>query len=100
MDDEGISGLAKASHASFNRTVGRSHFASAHCVDGDFAQGFSRPAWRAVHIGVFKVEPLSDAVNKRWLEEDCPGRRIPEDEKAGANARHIEPIFKLKPTPT
>jgi hypothetical protein len=45
----------------------------------NFAQRIDGPDWRAVHIGVFRVELLADAVNKRWREEECPRRRDPDD---------------------
>ena len=45
----------------------------------NFAQRIDDPDWRAVHIGVFRVELLADAVNKRWREEECPRRRDPDD---------------------
>jgi hypothetical protein len=50
----------------------------------DFAQGIGGCGWRAVYIGVFKVEVLADAVRKRWLKEECPRQRLPTDEKARA----------------
>ena len=46
----------------------------------DFAQGIDGSDWRAVYIGVFKVQLLADAVNERWLNEECPKRRLPDDD--------------------
>jgi hypothetical protein len=48
----------------------------------DFAQGIDGSGWRAVYIGVFKVELLADAVNERWLNEECPKQRLPDDDEA------------------
>jgi hypothetical protein len=48
----------------------------------DFAQGIDGSAWRAVYIGVFKVELLANAVNERWLNEECPKQRLPNDDQA------------------
>jgi hypothetical protein len=48
----------------------------------DFAQGIDGSAWRAVYIGLFKVELLADAVNERWLNEECPKQRLPDDDQA------------------
>lgn len=53
----------------------------------DFAQGVDDSDWRAAYIGVFKVELLADAVNERWLKEECPRRRVPEDDIARATLR-------------
>jgi hypothetical protein len=53
----------------------------------DFAQGIDGLDWRAVHIGVFKVELLPDAVSSRWLEEECPRYLLPDDDIARAT-RH------------
>ena len=53
----------------------------------DFAKGIDGFDWRAVYLGVFKVELLSDAVNKRWLEEQCPKSRLPDDESARATRK-------------
>jgi len=54
-----------------------------HCraCGRDFAFGIDGPRWRAVYIGVFRVEPLSEAVSQRWLEE-CPKQWLLEDDKA------------------
>ena len=53
----------------------------------DFALGIDGLDWRAVYIGVFKVELLADGVSARWLEEDCPKHRLPYDDIARAT-RH------------
>ncbi len=50
----------------------------------DFAQGIGGMDWHAVYIGVFKVEPLADAVSKRWMQEECPRCRLPGDDIARA----------------
>lgn len=53
----------------------------------DFVQGIDGLDWRAVYIGVFRVELLADAVSKRWLEEECPRWRLADDDTARAT-RH------------
>jgi hypothetical protein len=64
MDDKGHLWSSERIPASFNMTVGRSHFASANCVDVTLRKDSGARAGARVQIGVFKVEPLSDAVNK------------------------------------
>ena len=53
-----------------------------HCVrcGRDFATELDGEHWQAVHIGVFRIEPLHENVSDRWLREACPMRRIPEDD--------------------
>jgi hypothetical protein len=46
----------------------------------EFAREPDQSAWRAVHVGVFRVEFLDNAANRRWISEPCPGR-LPEDER-------------------
>jgi len=53
----------------------------------DFAKGIDGLDWRAVYLGVFKVEVLADVVSAQWLEEDCPKRRLPADDIARATRR-------------
>jgi hypothetical protein len=57
------------------------------CCRRDFAQGIDGLDWRAVYLGVFKVEPLADAISSQWLEEECPKRRLPADDIARATRR-------------
>src|SRR5438270_3102056 len=35
--------------------------------------------WRAVHVQLTSFVDLDDATNARWLSEECPGHRLPED---------------------
>jgi len=55
-----------------------------HCslCGRDFALRMDGSNWRAVYIGVFRIKPLADPVNQRWLEEECPKERLPEDDIA------------------
>lgn len=53
----------------------------------DFAQGIGGLDWRAVYIGVFKIELLADAISSRWLEEDCPKYRRADDDIARTTRR-------------
>ena len=53
----------------------------------DFAQGLDGAGWQAVHAGVFTVELLAEAVNERWLAEDCPIRLTASDEEDRATRR-------------
>jgi hypothetical protein len=53
----------------------------------DFAQGIDGLDWRAVYIGVFKIEVLADAISSQWLEEDCPKRRLSADDIARTTGR-------------
>jgi hypothetical protein len=48
----------------------------------DFALGIDGLDWRAVYVGVFRVELLADVVNEQWLKEECPKQRLPGDDKA------------------
>jgi hypothetical protein len=43
--------------------------------------------WRAIYIAIFKVELLANVVTKRWLQEEFPRRRLPDDDVARAT-RH------------
>jgi hypothetical protein len=54
----------------------------------DFAKGIDGLDWRAVYVGVFKVELLADAVSARWLEEECPKSPLPDDATARATRRN------------
>ena len=60
----------------------------------DFAKGIDGLDWRAVYSGVFKVELLADAVSERWLKEECPKQRLPEDDMARRMRSELNP----KPT--
>jgi hypothetical protein len=54
----------------------------------DFAKGIDGLDWRAVYIGVFKVELLADAVSARWQEEECPRCCLPDDATARTTRRN------------
>ena len=54
----------------------------------DFAKGIDGLNWRAVYIGMFKVELLADAVSARWLEEECPKCRRSDDDLARATRKN------------
>jgi hypothetical protein len=45
----------------------------------DFAKGLDGADWCAVSIGALKVRRLDDAVSKQWMEEECRGRRLGDD---------------------
>ena len=51
----------------------------------DFALELDGSGWHAVYVGVFRVELLAEAVNRRWLSEDCPKKILPAD--AGDRAK-------------
>src|SRR6266404_4420872 len=53
----------------------------------DFALGLDGSGWRAVYIGIFKAELLAQAHSKRWLNEKCPGRQLPDDDAVRGLAR-------------
>jgi hypothetical protein len=40
----------------------------------DFAQSLNGGGWRAVYVGVLRIELLAECVNRRWLTEECPKR--------------------------
>ena len=47
----------------------------------DFSQGFSGLYdWRAVYVGVFRIEALVNTANSRWLAEACPGKVLESDD--------------------
>ena len=48
----------------------------------DFAQGLGGSDWCAVYLGAFKVEPLAKPASERWLKEECPKVRLPDDDFA------------------
>jgi hypothetical protein len=43
----------------------------------DFARLLNEGEWRAVHLGVLKFNLLNEETNRRWVSEDCPGKRLP-----------------------
>jgi hypothetical protein len=45
----------------------------------DFALGLTGSDWCAIYLGALKVEPLAKSANERWLNEKCPGIRLPSD---------------------
>ena len=53
----------------------------------DFAQGLDGSDWRSVYVAIFKVELLANAASERWLNEKCPGKRLPDDDVARGLAR-------------
>lgn len=55
----------------------------------DFAKGIDGLEWRAVYIGVFKVELLADTTSKRWLEEQCPRYQLAEDDTARTTRQEL-----------
>jgi hypothetical protein len=44
----------------------------------EFARESEQVAWKAVHVGVCRVEFLDVAVSRQWVSEPCRGR-LPED---------------------
>ena len=46
----------------------------------EFARESAEAAWKAAHVGVFRIDFLDDAVSRQWLSEPCPGRP-PEDQR-------------------
>ena len=47
----------------------------------DFARSLNEGEWRAVHVGVLEFHLLDKETTRRWVSEDCPGRRLPDDER-------------------
>jgi hypothetical protein len=45
----------------------------------DFGQGLDGGGWRAIYVGVLRIELLADSVNDRWLREPCPKQLLPSD---------------------
>jgi hypothetical protein len=46
----------------------------------DFAQGLDGEKWIPVYLGAFRVEPLGKIASDRWLSEQCPQKRMPDDD--------------------
>jgi hypothetical protein len=57
-----------------------SHFRCTSC-GRDFGQELDgrRGEWRAIYVGVLRVELLADSVNAKWLEKPCPKQLVPSD---------------------
>jgi hypothetical protein len=77
-----------------------------HCpvCEREFARASVDSNWRAVRVGPFRIEFLSDSVNEQWLSEVCarkPVEAVPEileQEQAEALPvirRHIRSTKKL-----
>jgi hypothetical protein len=69
------------------------HQRCARCAR-DFAFELDGSGWHAVYLGVFRVEPLDEKVNQRWLSEECPKQIVPADNvdratRQGADLRFI-----------
>jgi hypothetical protein len=52
-----------------------------HCVacGRDFVWDADREGWRAVHVSLLRFDFLDEEISRRWLAEECPGRRLPEE---------------------
>jgi hypothetical protein len=46
----------------------------------DFAHGLDGENWVPVYLGAFGVEPLGKAASQRWLNDECPKNRLPDDD--------------------
>jgi hypothetical protein len=60
----------------------------------DFARSLNEGEWRAVHVGVIEFHLLDKETTRRWVSEDCPGRRLPDDERihpGGPDDERIHP---------
>jgi hypothetical protein len=55
----------------------------------DFVKSLDDGEWRAVHVGVLKFDFLDEETTRRWVSEECPGRRLPGKKTASA-FRHRE----------
>jgi hypothetical protein len=51
------------------------------CLDcgRDFGQELDVGGWRAIYLGVLRVELLADSVNDRWLREPRPKKLLASD---------------------
>ena len=51
------------------------------CVEcgRDFVWDADREGWWAVHVGLLRFDFLDEEISRRWLAEECPGRRLPEE---------------------
>ena len=56
-------------------------YSQRHCQNcgRDFVTKTRLEQWHAVYVGVFEFIPLEQDMNSRWLNEPCPGRRLPEE---------------------
>jgi hypothetical protein len=46
----------------------------------DFGFELDGSGWHAIHVSVFRVEFLPQAVSSRWLTEECPREPLPSDD--------------------
>jgi hypothetical protein len=53
----------------------------------DFVRSLDEEEWRAVHVGIVKFDFLDEETTRRWVSEDCPGRRLPGEQ----NSKRISP---------
>lgn len=42
----------------------------------DFGQGLNGAGWRAIYVGILRIELLAESVDERWLAERCPGEPL------------------------
>ena len=45
----------------------------------DFGFELGGSGWRAVYVGLLRVELLAEKINERWLSEECPKQILPTD---------------------
>jgi hypothetical protein len=57
----------------------------------DFARMEQQGDWKAVYVGVFRLEPLAQEIGDRWLAERCPEQRLVSDDSARANYSATRP---------
>jgi uncharacterized cysteine cluster protein YcgN (CxxCxxCC family) len=70
-------------------TIDRRTFFHRQCqVCGrDFARSLDDGEWRAVYVGGLRCDFLNDETTRRWVSEDCPGKRLPGE----GNGDRIQP---------
>jgi hypothetical protein len=53
-----------------------------HCgrCGRDFAHDEGSEEWRAVHVGTFRLLDIDKVVSDQWLDQSCPGVRLPSDQ--------------------
>jgi len=54
----------------------------------DFGLGLNGGSWRAIYVGMFRIDLLADSVNDQWLSQPCPGQPQWGQDAAARTMRH------------
>ena len=55
--------------------------------------------WRAVYVGIFRLELLAQEITDRWMAERCPEQRLEADMRIGPHVQGFEGAYTMKLPP-